>query len=591
MTTPSTARKAGPLLGNGSTTAFPFSFKVFAAGDIKVTIANSSGVETVLALNTDYSVSLNANQDTSPGGTVTYPVSGSPLPVGSRLAITGDIDYDQPLDLPTGGSFSAVALENQLDRAAMQIQQLAEQMSRAAKVPVSSTEDADTLVGDLVLLADMATEIDSVATSIASVNTVAGISSAVKTVAENLLDISNFAEVYIGPAGSDPVLRFDGSAIRTGDLYFNTTVSRMRVYSGAEWVDVGPATPVTITVNKFSGTGSQTGFTLSVLPGFSNAVSVSIAGVQQRIGIDYTVTGTTLTFTSPPASGTNNIYVTIISAYSGGVPNDGSVTPVKLSSGAPSWDSGGRLSIVGGIKARSGAPGALGVNNNGYAFSGDADSGLFSAADGQVDVYANNALRLRVTTDRVQIGNTDRTAAFSVAAAKQGDWNNRTLLVEDSSSVTSAPGIGFHAPANSAAGILKFNGAFGRFVFANSDDTGTADLQLQNLFSRDGAGRHLQTYGCRAWVNFNGTGTPSIRASGNVSSITDNGVGDYTINFTTSMTDANYAVVGSGTYNNSESWAIGALTTATYTSGFRVVVKQAGVGIQDMIGANIAVFR
>lgn len=47
-------------------------------------------------------------------------------------------------------------------------------------------------------------------------------------------------------------------------------------------------------------------------------------------------------------------------------------------------------------------------------------------------------------------------------------------------------------------------------------------------------------YACRAWVNFNGTGTVAIRASGNVSSITDNGVGDYTVNFTTTMPDANF---------------------------------------------------
>jgi hypothetical protein len=49
-------------------------------------------------------------------------------------------------------------------------------------------------------------------------------------------------------------------------------------------------------------------------------------------------------------------------------------------------------------------------------------------------------------------------------------------------------------------------------------------------------------YAARAWVNFNGTGTVAIRASGNVSSITDNGTGDYTVNFTTAMSDANYAV-------------------------------------------------
>lgn len=78
-------------------------------------------------------------------------------------------------------------------------------------------------------------------------------------------------------------------------------------------------------------------------------------------------------------------------------------------------------------------------------------------------------------------------------------------------------------------------------------------------------------YACRAWVNFNGTGTVAIRASGNVSSITDNGAGDYTINFTTAMPDANYAVVfgeqtaatGGGQYANAMGIAniAGALTT------------------------------
>jgi len=56
------------------------------------------------------------------------------------------------------------------------------------------------------------------------------------------------------------------------------------------------------------------------------------------------------------------------------------------------------------------------------------------------------------------------------------------------------------------------------------------------------------SYACRAWVNFNGTGTVAIRASGNVSSITDNAVGGYTINFATAMPDANYsAFMAAGT--------------------------------------------
>jgi hypothetical protein len=54
-----------------------------------------------------------------------------------------------------------------------------------------------------------------------------------------------------------------------------------------------------------------------------------------------------------------------------------------------------------------------------------------------------------------------------------------------------------------------------------------------------------ENYKCRAWVNFNGTGTVAIRASGNVSSITDNGTGNYTVNFTNAMPDVNYSWAGS----------------------------------------------
>lgn len=154
MTIPSTTRKAGPLLGTGAQTAWPFTFKVFAEADILVTTVDDVGVETQRVLDTDYTVALNANQDTSPGGTVTYPISGTPLAVGSALTITGDIDYDQPLDIPAGGNFSPVALENELDRIVMQVQQLREQLGRALLAPVTSSAsgqlpapESNTLIG------------------------------------------------------------------------------------------------------------------------------------------------------------------------------------------------------------------------------------------------------------------------------------------------------------------------------------------------------------------------------------------------------------------------------------------------------------
>jgi hypothetical protein len=63
-------------------------------------------------------------------------------------------------------------------------------------------------------------------------------------------------------------------------------------------------------------------------------------------------------------------------------------------------------------------------------------------------------------------------------------------------------------------------------------------------------GGNPKYYAARAWVNFNGTGTVAIRAAVNVSSITDNGTGNYTINFTTAMPDVNYAAVVVGQQND-----------------------------------------
>jgi hypothetical protein len=65
-----------------------------------------------------------------------------------------------------------------------------------------------------------------------------------------------------------------------------------------------------------------------------------------------------------------------------------------------------------------------------------------------------------------------------------------------------------------------------------------------NFQFNSGYGSAATAYGCRVWVNFNGTGTPAIRASGNVSSITDLGVGSYRLNFTTALPDGNYSVAG-----------------------------------------------
>ena len=70
------------------------------------------------------------------------------------------------------------------------------------------------------------------------------------------------------------------------------------------------------------------------------------------------------------------------------------------------------------------------------------------------------------------------------------------------------------------------------------------DVLADNAVTFGKIGTTEQSQLCKAWVNFDGTGTPSIRAAYNVSSITDNGTGDYTVNFTTALADTNYCLVG-----------------------------------------------
>lgn len=116
-----------------------------------------------------------------------------------------------------------------------------------------------------------------------------------------------------------------------------------------------------------------------------------------------------------------------------------------------------------------------------------------------------------------------------------------------------------------------------------------------NLSFNSGYGSNGVAYGCRAWVNFNGTSTVAIRASGNVSSITDNGTGDYTVNFSTAMPDINYSVAGAvneGSTDNALPARIAQLrrTTPT-TSSFRVGVSNLSNSAFDVEYVFFQVFR
>lgn len=127
----------------------------------------------------------------------------------------------------------------------------------------------------------------------------------------------------------------------------------------------------------------------------------------------------------------------------------------------------------------------------------------------------------------------------------------------------------------------------------------TADINVPNsslVKTALNANGDAPIYACRAWVNFNGTGTVAIRASGNVSSITDNGTGNYTVNFATAMPDDNYNMVygvsiANDTYNIiQETVAARFVNSVAVYTGTKGRSTSAG-GLQDANIVSISIFR
>jgi hypothetical protein len=253
--------------------------------------------------------------------------------------------------------------------------------------------------------------------------------------------------------------------------------------------------------DTFSGTGSQTAFTLSRNVATVNDILVVVNNVDQQPS-NYSVANNILTFSPAPSAGTNNIYVRYLST--------------NLQTIAPQQGS---------------------VVISSFSATGTPSASTFLRGD--------NAWANPVSAGSIGIAQLSATGSPSATTFLRGDntWDSVT-------------------------------------VAALSTASGSAP-----------------SYSARAWVNFNGTGAVGIRASGNVTSITDNGTGDYTVNFTTALTDANYssnitASFGS-TYafamaNTNSSAAIVAPTTTTMR--FAVIAFNASA-FQDCQYLHVAIFR
>jgi hypothetical protein len=147
---------------------------------------------------------------------------------------------------------------------------------------------------------------------------------------------------------------------------------------------------------------------------------------------------------------------------------------------------------------------------------------------------------------------------------------------------------GITAIANGGTGATTATTALTALLPSQSGNSNKALITDGSTASWDNA------QGAKAWVNFNGTGTVAIRASYNVSSITDNGTGDYTVNFTTALADANYAVELSSGIN--ASGGLNAFFSGSFTTSSVVVstygVAGGGAGAyRDTANVFVAIFR
>jgi hypothetical protein len=164
-------------------------------------------------------------------------------------------------------------------------------------------------------------------------------------------------------------------------------------------------------------------------------------------------------------------------------------------------------------------------------------------------------------------GDASGTGTFTIASPNSN--TDRTLTLPDE-----------------AGTVLTSGGAIADALNVDSAPTNSLEVDgSSNLKFNSGYGSVATAYGCRAWVNFSGENTPTIRDDGNVSSITDTDVGKYRINFSNSMPDTTYCAVGTD-----NQWGNVHLNVFN-TSYVEIRTRDSSFSTVDASTACVAVFR
>jgi hypothetical protein len=330
--------------------------------------------------------------------------------------------------------------------------------------------------------------------------------------------------------------------------------------------------------DSFNGNGSATNFTLSRFVNSTNDIQVVVNNVVQYPP-NYSVSGNTLTISPAPSSGTNNVYVRYLSTTLQSITVPGGSTVV------------GGFNVTGNVGIGTGLPT---TNLNVY---NSTNTGIVADGDSAVQIRA-----ARFSSDGSSANFILRKARGSFAspsAVSSGD-STGVLLFQAYGGTNYRPAADifsfvetYTSDTNISGGLAFRTNAGGTAVTEQVRITSGGEFRFNS-----GYGSVATAYGCRAWVNFNGTGTVAIRASGNVTSITDNNTGDYTVNFTNAMPDANYNAVSMGQRNDFNNGDMNVSIfgnnygTAISTGSIRVNTAHASsFTLSDALTVCVSIFR
>ena len=383
------------------------------------------------------------------------------------------------------------------------------------------------------------------------------------------------------------IINVNGESInypQTGDTNWSDEATDFAVQTASAFGKIGLASGTTV---DLPGTLDVTGAT-------TLDSTLTVAGTT-TLNSTLTVAGTTTLNGNTNLGNATSDIITIIGAVAIDT-NVLVVNPTTNRVGINVTSPTEALDITGNIKSS----GNLTINGNTTLGDASGDTTTINGTAVSVPNGLNidtNTLVIDSTNDRIGIKTASPTVELDVTGAILSSGNITTagvLTASNSTNVTTAPPITFTGDTNTGIGHSSADTL--DFVTGGVSRARISSTGLQSSVVPDLSGSNTTLYNeykCRAWVNFNGTtASPStIRGSGNVSSVTKNGTGDYTINFATALPDANYAAVTSGGNKNSGySTGINTITTPT-ASLIRILNSYPGVGVLDEAYCYVGIFR